>query len=81
MEQGTSVVIRSNLLVFEEDGQTIFTKNSIVVDNPGGDATTGFSLYKIKLDPVGVDHFDGPGPVRIFVYSVPLTLLEYNDPT
>jgi len=41
MEQGTSVVIRSNLLVFEEDGQTIFTKNSIVVDNPGGDATTG----------------------------------------
>jgi hypothetical protein len=41
MEQGTSVVIKSNLLVFEEDGQTIFTKNSIVVDNPGGEATTG----------------------------------------
>jgi hypothetical protein len=41
MEEGTSVVIKSNLLVFEEDGQTIFTKNSIVVDNPGGDATTG----------------------------------------
>ena len=31
----------SNVLVFEEGGETIFTKNSITVDSPGGNATTG----------------------------------------
>jgi len=44
MEEGISVVISpkdSNVLVFEEDGETVFTKSSVIVDSPGGDATTG----------------------------------------
>ena len=44
MEEGIPVVItprNSDVLVFEQDGETIFTKNSVNVNNPGGDATTG----------------------------------------
>jgi hypothetical protein len=44
MEEGIPVVItprESDVLVFEKDGETVFTKNSVNVDNPGGDATTG----------------------------------------
>jgi len=44
MEEGIPVTItprNSNVLVFEKDGETVFTKNSVNVDNPGGDATTG----------------------------------------
>jgi hypothetical protein len=44
MEEGIPVVItprNSDVLVFEKDGETVFTKNSVNVDNPGGDATTG----------------------------------------
>lgn len=44
MEEGIPVVItprESDVLVFEKDGETIFTKNSVNVDNPGGSATTG----------------------------------------
>lgn len=44
MEEGIPVVItprNSEVLVFEKDGETVFTKNSVNVDNPGGNATTG----------------------------------------
>ena len=44
MEEGIPVTItprNSNVLVFEEDGETVFTKNSVNVDNPGGDAAEG----------------------------------------
>lgn len=44
MEQGISVVItpkNSDVLVFEDNGETIFTRNSVTVENPGGNATTG----------------------------------------
>lgn len=43
MENGKMVVIkpkRSDVLVFEEDGETIFTKQPVTV-NPGGKATDG----------------------------------------
>jgi len=41
IENGIPVVIRpkrSSVLAFEDDGQTVFTKNPVVVDNPGGTA-------------------------------------------
>ena len=44
MEAGVSAVIRpvnSDVLVFEQDGNTIFTRNSVRVDDVGGSATTG----------------------------------------
>lgn len=44
MEEGTPVTIRptrSNVLVFEDGGETIFTKGEVVIDSPGGTATTG----------------------------------------
>ena len=44
MEEGIPVTItprNSDVLVFEKDGETVFTKNSVNVDNPGGDATEG----------------------------------------
>lgn len=49
MEEGTPVTIRpkrSSVLVFEDDGETIFTKNPITIASPGGDETTG-SFEKI----------------------------------
>jgi hypothetical protein len=44
MEEGIPVTItprNSDVLVFEDGGETVFTRNSVNVDNPGGDATTG----------------------------------------
>jgi hypothetical protein len=56
MENRTPVTIKpkNNVLVFEADGQTVFTKKKITVTNPGGNAVAGsyekcfdefFSLY------------------------------------
>lgn len=57
MESGVSVTISptsSQVLAFEQDGETVFTRNSVTVDNPGGDQVAGsfeatfkefFSLY------------------------------------
>lgn len=44
MEEGTPVVIapvRSGVLVFEDNGQTVFTKNPVEVLNPGGSQVQG----------------------------------------
>lgn len=44
MEEGISVVIKprmSDVLVFEDGGEEIFTRNPITVTNPGGDRTVG----------------------------------------
>jgi hypothetical protein len=44
MEEGTPVTIRptrSNVLVFEDGGETIFTKGEVVIQSPGGVETTG----------------------------------------
>jgi hypothetical protein len=44
MEEGTPVTIRptrSNVLVFEDGGETIFTKGEVVIESPGGTETTG----------------------------------------
>jgi len=44
MEEGIPVTIkpkRSSVLVFTEDGETVFTKSPIVVRNPGGDRVQG----------------------------------------
>lgn len=45
MEKGQMVVIKpknSNVLVFDIDGETIFTPNDIVVNNPGGNVAGQF---------------------------------------
>ena len=46
MEKGIPVTIRpkkSKVLVFEDNGETVFTKNPVTVNNPGGeDAEVGF---------------------------------------
>lgn len=44
MELGLPVTIRpkrSNVLVFEKDGQTVFTQNPVTVSNPGGELVQG----------------------------------------
>lgn len=44
MEEGISVRIEprsSDVLVFEKDGETVFTKSPVVVNNPGGDRASG----------------------------------------
>jgi hypothetical protein len=44
MEEGTPVTIRprkSNVLVFEDGGETVFTKGEVVIQSPGGPATKG----------------------------------------
>ena len=46
MESGTSVTItprEAQALVFEVDGETIYTKGSVVVDNPGGNTEGQFA--------------------------------------
>ena len=49
MEEGTPVIIKPNkssVLVFEDNGETVFTKGKVVVTKPGGTATTG-SFQKV----------------------------------
>lgn len=44
MEQGIPVKIipkKSSVLVFEQDGETVFTRQPVNVSNPGGDAVQG----------------------------------------
>lgn len=44
MEEGIPVTISprpAGVLAFEQDGKTVFTKNPVVVSNPGGDAAQG----------------------------------------
>lgn len=44
MEEGIPVTIRPKVaqaLVFEQDGETVFTKNEVRVDNPGGTEVQG----------------------------------------
>jgi hypothetical protein len=44
MEDGTPVTIRprkSNVLVFEDGGETVFTKGEVFIESPGGPATKG----------------------------------------
>lgn len=44
MENSISVVIspkNSDVLVFEDQGETVFTRNSIVIEHPGGDEVAG----------------------------------------
>jgi hypothetical protein len=44
MENGIPVVIKpktANVLAFEENGEMVFTKNPVVVENPGGQGTPG----------------------------------------
>lgn len=44
MEEGIPVTIvptKSNVLAFEQDGEMVFTKGPVQVDNPGGTATKG----------------------------------------
>ncbi len=44
MEQGVPMRISpksSDVLVFEQNGETVFTKNSVYVSNPGGEAAQG----------------------------------------
>jgi hypothetical protein len=44
MEKGIPVTIRpkkSKVLVFEENGETVFTKNPVTVNNPGGQEAEG----------------------------------------
>jgi hypothetical protein len=49
MEEGAPVTIRpkkANVLVFEDGGETVFTKGEVVVGAPGGTETTG-SFQKV----------------------------------
>jgi hypothetical protein len=44
MEKGIPITIKpkeSSVLVFEESGETVFTKNEIVINNPGGNKVRG----------------------------------------
>lgn len=75
MEEGIPVRIeprRSDVLVFENDGETVFTKAPVSVDNPGGSAVEGsfekvvnlfFSSYfsQVFLRSSGIlDYLDNP---------------------
>jgi hypothetical protein len=49
MEEGAPVTIRpkkASVLVFEDGGETVFTKGEVTVQSPGGTATTG-SFQKV----------------------------------
>lgn len=44
MENGISITItprNSDVLVFEDDGELVFTRNAIIIEHPGGDAVAG----------------------------------------
>jgi hypothetical protein len=65
MEEGTPVTIkpkRSDVLVFEDGGETVFTKGKVVVQSPGGAETTG-SFQKV------VDTFFGRYFTQAFLKS------------
>jgi hypothetical protein len=79
MENGIGITIRpvsSEVLVFEDNGQKVFTKNPITVDNPGGPAVAGsyervfdqfFSKYFTQsfLRSTGIlDHLENPQPFK-----------------
>jgi len=53
MEDGVPVTIRpknkNGILTFNQDGEQVFTKKPIVVENPGGDAVQGGFEKTIKL--------------------------------
>lgn len=52
MENGVTITIspeNSDFLAFEDDGQTIFTRESVVIENPGGTEVQG-SFSKIVSD-------------------------------
>lgn len=76
MEEGTPVTIRPNkadVLVFEDGGETIFTKGEVTVSNPGGVAATG-SFQKV------VDTFFNKYFTQAFLKSSGIN--EYfNNPT
>ena len=58
MEQGRTVVIKpksGSVLAFEDGGQTIFTKKSITVRNPGGEEVQG--SYEKVFDEFMVRYF------------------------
>lgn len=57
MESGVPVVIRpkKNVLVFEKDGETIFTKNEVVNPNPGGEQAKG--SYEKTFDEFFLNYF------------------------
>lgn len=47
MENGISVVVRprnADMLVFEVDGEKVFTKNPVRIDNPGGNVEGQFEM-------------------------------------
>jgi hypothetical protein len=49
MEEGIPVIIQpkqSDVLVFEDNGETVFTKGKVVITNPGGNETKG-SFQKV----------------------------------
>lgn len=65
MESGVSVTIRprnSEVLAFEADGETVFTKSSVFISDVGGDATTG-SFEKL------FDEFFSKYFTQAFLYS------------
>jgi hypothetical protein len=44
MEKGVPIVIKpkkSPVLVFEQDGETVFTRNAVTVNSPGGEDAQG----------------------------------------
>jgi len=79
MENGIGITIRpvsSEVLVFDDNGQKVFTKNPITVENPGGHAVAGsyervfdqfFSQYFTQsfLRLTGIlDHLENPQPFK-----------------
>jgi hypothetical protein len=76
MEEGTPVTIRpkkADVLVFEDGGETVFTKGKVVIQSPGGTATTG-SFQKV------VDTFFSKYFTQSFLSSSGL-LQYFNNPT
>jgi hypothetical protein len=60
MENDISVTItprNSSVLAFEDDGQTFFTRNSIVIEHPGGDGVAG--SFGMVVDDFFENYFKG----------------------
>jgi len=76
MEEGTPVTIKpkkADVLVFEDGGETVFTKGKVVIQSPGGTATTG-SFQKV------VDTFFTKYFTQAFLSSSGI-LQYFNNPT